>query len=127
MADKKELTPGRKRALRAYEEDILECNREIERLTLRRLEFLQEVRKIQGERGPSKSTRPWELIKERVIEEGRPLTLVEAYLSVCVLDQFAMKIVWEGDLRRSIGGSDDLKIVNDLVGLSEWPDKMFRP
>jgi hypothetical protein len=73
------------------------------------------------------SDRPWEAIKERLVEDERPLTWDEAIDAASCIWKVAMNLDPLPDVKRSVNLADDLKVVNDLIGLAEWPEEKFSP
>lgn len=114
-------------AIRAFEKDLAEANKEIARWTRQRNEALMMIRKLMGDKAPPKTARPWQLVRDRARDEGRPLTWDEAYQACAILEQIAMKLEPIEDLKRMVALANELKCVNNLVGLAEWPEEKFNP
>jgi hypothetical protein len=125
MADKN-IDRSHLLAIHAYEKDLARANKWIIHWTAERNEALMMIRRLMGEAAPTKTTRPWQLVRDRLKLINKTLSWQDTYLACAILEQVAMKFTPEEDMRRMVSLAKELKAVNNRVGLAEWPDEKFQ-
>jgi hypothetical protein len=118
-----ELSPANRKALRGMGEEVAEHIETIEALRKRILDVQTAANLMAGK--SLAVIRPWKLVKATILELNRPITWREALESAVMSANISQSVQPMVDLKRSVSLAKELKVVNDLIGLSEWAEDRY--